>query len=199
MSNKDIVIATTNAGKLEEIRYIMQNTSYNILSLDDAGINIDIIEDGKTFEKNAMKKAITIRDICGKTVLSDDSGLVIDYLNGEPGVDTAIYLGENASYDTRFKDILYRMRLAHGSERLASFVCVIVIALTDGSHTVVRGEVKGLISELALGENGHGYDPIFFIPEHNKTFAQMDIKLKNSISHRGVALELAKEKLLKIL
>ena len=195
MHKKDLVLATTNKNKLEEIRHVMAGLPYRLLSLSDLNIDIEIVEDGETFEANATKKAATIRDICGLTTIADDSGLVIDHLNGEPGVDSALYLGVNASYQERFDHILSSMADVHGAGRSARFVCVMAIAPVGGEVELVRAEVEGLIFNEPRGSMGHGYDPIFYFPKLNKTFAELSMEEKNEHSHRGLAMAMALQKL----
>ena len=191
--NRQLVAATTNPGKLREIRELLGGSPYDILSLADIGFSQDIAEDGKTFEENAIKKARTIYEYCGKITIADDSGLMIEHLNGEPGVDSALYMGVDTPYPVRFTHILERLAGIEGSGRAACFVCVVAIASSKGIETV-RGECAGLIAKAPLGA-GFGYDPIFYLPSQKKTFGEMSIQEKNAISHRGIALRLTKERL----
>jgi len=194
----DIVFATRNAGKIKEIRHFFADSMYNILSLDDIGVDINVIEDGTTFEENAAKKAREICDTCGKIVLADDSGLMIDALGGEPGVDSANFLGADTPYPVRNAKILDMLADVLEDGRTARFVCVIAIARPGYDIITERAEMHGTIAYVAAGGDGFGYDPIFYIPQYGKTTAQMDLAQKNEISHRGQALRLAKDRLDKL-
>jgi len=189
-----IVFATKNEGKIKEIQSIMGD-KYNIISMKEAGINIDIIEDGTTFEENAVKKASETMKICNCIVLADDSGLEIDFLNKEPGIYSSRYMGENTPYSIKNKKIIEIMKDVPYEKRTARFVSVIAAAFPDGKIITTTGVLEGIISYEISGENGFGYDPIFFVPEYNKTTAQMSMQEKNNISHRGKALKSMKIKL----
>lgn len=190
-----IVFATGNENKLREIRQIMKDLKVDIISMKEAGIDIDIEETGTSFEQNALIKVRAIWEITGGIVMADDSGLVIDYLNGEPGVYSARYMGENTSYTEKNRKILERMADAKGEERSARFVAAIACILPDGKEIVAQETMEGLIAEEIAGENGFGYDPILYLPEYLCTSAQLSNEEKNSISHRGKALRLMREKL----
>ncbi len=190
-----IVFATGNENKLREIRQIMKDLKVDIISMKEAGIDIDIEETGTSFEQNALIKARAIWEIIGGIVMADDSGLIIDYLNGEPGIYSARYMGENTSYTEKNKKILERMADAKGEERSARFVAAIACILPDGKEITVQETMEGLIAEEIAGENGFGYDPILYLPEYLCTSAQLSNEEKNSISHRGKALRLMREKL----
>ena len=164
-----------------------------VLSLKEAGIEADIVEDGKTFEENALIKARTIRDLTGYMVLADDSGLEVDALNKEPGIYSARYMGEDTSYDIKNKNIIERLDGLAGDERSARFVCVIAAAFPDGTEETRRGTIEGQIGFEIAGENGFGYDPIFYIPEFGCTTAELSPEQKNEVSHRGKALRKMKE------
>lgn len=192
---KKIIFATKNKGKMKEIRKIMEDMDIEILSMEEADINIDVVEDGKTFEENALKKATQIRDVCGHIVLSDDSGLEIDYLEKAPGVYSARYMGENTPYEIKNKKILELLSRVEEEQRTARFISVIAAAFPDGSTMTTVGTIEGRIAWEAKGENGFGYDPIFYVPEYGTTTADMPLELKNKISHRGQALIKMKEKL----
>lgn len=194
---KKIVFATSNEGKMKEIRMILADLSVEVLSLKEAGISADIVEDGKTFEENAIIKAQTISKVTDAIVLADDSGLEVDYINKEPGVYSARYMGEDTSYSIKNQSIIDRLKDAKDNERSARFVCVIAAAFPDGRVITTRGTIEGLIAYEEKGENGFGYDPILYIPEYNQTTAEMSAELKNKISHRGKALELMKKELIK--
>ena len=188
-----IIFATSNAGKMKEIREILKDLDVEILSMKEAGIDVDIVEDGKTFEENALIKARTIRDMAGCIVLADDSGLEVDALNKEPGIYSARYMGEDTSYDLKNANIIERLSGLTGNERSARFVCVIAAAFPDGTAETRRATIEGQIANAPAGENGFGYDPIFYVPEYKCTTAQLTAEQKNEISHRGKALRAMKE------
>lgn len=190
---KRIIFATGNEHKMIEIRSIIGNLGYEILSMKEAGIDVDIVEDGNTFEENAMIKAKALMELTGDIVLADDSGLVIDYLNGEPGIYSARYLGEDTSYDVKNSIILERLEGVPDDKRTARFVCAIAAAFPNGQTYVKCGTIEGIIGHEIKGENGFGYDPIFFLPERGCTTAQLTDDEKNAISHRGKALRLMAE------
>ena len=194
-----IVFATKNQGKLKEIRAIMANAPYEVISMSEAGLDIDVVEDGDTFEANALKKAVEIAQACGKIVLSDDSGLEIDYLDKAPGVLSARYMGEDTAYSVKNAAILEQLTNVPEDKRTARFVSVIAAAIptANGMETLTaRGTIEGIIGHEIKGENGFGYDPIFFVPEHGMTTAEMPSELKNAISHRGKALRAMRDLLL---
>ncbi len=188
-----IVFATSNAGKMREIREILKDLNVEILSMKEAGIDVDIVEDGKTFEENALIKARTIRDLTDLLVLADDSGLEVDALNKEPGIYSARYMGEDTPYDLKNANIIERLSGLKGEERSARFVCVIAAAFPDGTEETRRGTIEGQIAYAPAGENGFGYDPVFYVPEYKCTTAQLPSEQKNEISHRGKALRAMKE------
>ena len=206
---KQIIFATGNAGKMKEIREILNGTGWNVLSLKDAGIDAEIEENGTTFEENAKIKAEGIRNWCLENgipgcsgisakeiiVLADDSGLEIDWLGGEPGIYSARYMGEDTSYDIKNQTLLDRLEGVPDEKRTARFVCAIAAALPDGSTEVVRGTMEGRIGYEIAGENGFGYDPIFYLPEYQCYSAELSLEEKNKLSHRGKALRLMKERL----
>ena len=188
-----LIFATSNQGKMKEIREILTDLNVEVLSLKEAGIEADIVEDGKTFEENALIKARAIRELTGCMVLADDSGLEVDALNKEPGIYSARYMGEDTSYDIKNKNIIDRLNGLTGNERSARFVCVIAAAFPDGSEETRRGTIEGQIGFEIAGENGFGYDPIFYVPEFGCTTAELSSEDKNAISHRGKALRAMKE------
>jgi len=188
MKMEQIIFATKNENKLKEIREIMEGTPFEIISMTDAGITTDVIEDGVTFEENAVKKATEIAKLSGKLTLSDDSGLEIDFLGKLPGVDSANYMGRETPYTTRNAHILQLMKHVPEEQRTARFVCVIAAANPNGKVITTRAAIEGTIAHKISGNDGFGYDPIFYVPEYNKTTAEMPPKLKNEISHRGKAL-----------
>lgn len=193
-----IVFATGNEGKMKEIRLILADLGLEILSMKEAGVDLDIVEDGKSFEENAAIKARAVWEKTGGIVLADDSGLVIDYLDGEPGIYSARYLGEDTSYEYKNRVILERMEKAQGEERSARFVSAIAAVLPDGRMLGTLGVVEGLIVGEPAGDGGFGYDPIFYLPEFGMTSAEIPIELKNEISHRGKALVAMKDKIRKV-
>lgn len=193
-----IVFATGNQGKMREIKLILADLGMEILSMKEAGADVDIVEDGATFGENAEIKAKAVWKKTGGIVLADDSGLVVDYLNGEPGIYSARYLGEDTSYEVKNQIIIDRVKAAKGSERSARFVCAIAAVLPDGSVFHTEAAMEGQIAEKPAGAGGFGYDPILYIPEFGVTSAELTIEQKNKISHRGKALELMKEELKKL-
>jgi len=194
----DIIAATRNVGKLKEIKEYFKGTKFNILSLDDVNIDTEVVEDGGSFEANAGKKASEISRVSGKMVLADDSGLMIDALNGEPGVDSAYYLGEHTPYYIRCAKILEMMTDIAYDKRSASFVCVMAIARPNKDNIYVKGVLDGKIAAEAQGSNGFGYDPIFVPAGYDVTMAGLNVSQKNKISHRGKALKLVIEQLEKL-
>jgi XTP/dITP diphosphohydrolase len=194
MSNK-IIFATTNEGKMKEIRMILADLGMEILSLKDLDINIDIEENGKTFEENAIIKAKAICELTGEMVLADDSGLEVDYMDKAPGVYSARYLGEDTPYSVKNQTIIDNLKDAKDEERSARFVCAIAAAFPDGRVLTTEATIEGYIGYEERGTNGFGYDPLLYVPEYDMTTGQMDSAMKNKISHRGKALELMKEKL----
>lgn len=192
---KQIVFATGNEGKMREIRAILSDLECEILSVKEAGISVDIIEDGSTFEENALIKAKTVAEYTDAIVLADDSGLEIDCLNKEPGIYSARYMGEGTSYRVKNLNLIERLEGVPDEQRTARFVCAIAATFPDGTSDVVRGTIEGRIGYGERGEGGFGYDPIFYVPEYGKTTAELSAQEKNEISHRGKALRLMKEKI----
>ena len=188
-----MIFATGNENKMKEIREILGALPLEILSMKEAGVSADIVEDGKTFEENALIKARAICKLAGEMVLADDSGLEIDYLNKEPGIYSARYMGEDTSYHIKNKSLIDRLEGVPDEKRTARFVCAIAAVFPDGKELVVRGTVEGIIGYEEKGEKGFGYDPIFYLPERGCTTAELPPEEKNSISHRGNALRLMKE------
>ncbi len=190
---RKIIFATSNEGKMKEIREILSDVEIELLSLKDVGLNPDIEENGKTFEENAIIKARAILERTHEIVLSDDSGLEVDYLDKAPGVYSARFMGEDTSYDIKNQYIIDQLATAANEERSARFVCVIACAFPNGDVITRRATIEGMIAKQLVGTNGFGYDPIFFVPEYGCTTAQMPSELKNEISHRGKALRAMKE------
>ncbi|MCI8801320.1 MAG: XTP/dITP diphosphatase [Lachnospiraceae bacterium] len=197
MEKEKLIFATGNAGKMKEIRMILEDTGYEVLSMKEAGIRTYIEENGKTYEENALIKARAVAAAAGELVLADDSGLEIDYLNREPGVYSARYLGEDTPYSVKNADLIRRLEGVPEEERTARFVCAIAAVLPDGQELTVRATVEGRIGYEERGQNGFGYDPIFYLPETGKSTAELTEEEKNVISHRGKALRLMKEELRK--
>ena len=192
---KKIIFATGNENKMVEIRQILSDLGMEILSQKEAGIQADPEENGTTFEENALIKARAVRSIAAgmeenkdAVILADDSGLEIDHLNKEPGIYSARYMGTDTSYDIKNNALLERLEGVPDEERTARFVCAIAAAFPDGTEEVVRGTMEGRIGHEIAGENGFGYDPIFFLPEYGCTSAQLSPEKKNSLSHRGEGL-----------
>lgn len=194
-----IVVATGNENKVREMRQILDPLGMEIISMKEAGIDVDIVEDGENFEDNALIKARAVAKYVKGIVLADDSGLEIDALDGAPGVKSSRYLGENTPYDIKNKEILIRLSGLPDEERGARFVCAIAAVLPDGRELVVRRTFEGMIAKKEAGEGGFGYDPIFYLPERECTSAQLSSEEKNEISHRGQALRAMKEELEKVL
>ncbi len=194
-----IIFATGNAGKMREIRMIMADLGLEILSMKEAGLSVDIEENGLTFEENALIKAKGIAALCQDIVLADDSGLEIDALNKEPGVYSARYMGENTSYHIKNKNLIERLEGVPEEQRTARFVCAIAAVLPDGRILETRAAMEGRIGYEERGENGFGYDPIFMLPEYGKSTAELSPEEKNQLSHRGKALRFMKEKLKEVL
>ncbi len=195
---KRILFATGNEHKMVEIREILADLGVSIVSLKEAGIDVDVEENGTTFEENAMIKAKEIAKLVENTiVLADDSGLEIDYLNKEPGIYSARYAGVDTSYDIKNQMLLDRLAGVADEERTARFVCAIAAVFPDGSSEVLRGTVEGIIGHESRGENGFGYDPIFYLPELGMSTSEMSPEEKNKLSHRGNALQAMKPFILK--
>ena len=190
---RKVIFATSNEGKMKEVRAILEDLGMEVLSMKEAGISVDVVEDGTTFEENAVIKATEIQKVCGEIVLADDSGLEVDYLNKEPGIYSARYMGEDTSYKIKNQSLIDRLDGVEDEKRTARFVCAIAAAFPDGSVEVTRGTIEGQIGYEEKGENGFGYDPIFYVPEYGCTTAQLSPEQKNEVSHRGKALRLMKE------
>lgn len=192
---KKIIFATGNQDKMREIREILKDLDANIVSLKEAGIKLDVEENGTTFEENAVIKAKAAAKMTDAIVLADDSGLEIDYLNKEPGVYSARYLGEDTSYDVKNQTLLDRLSGVPKESRTARFVCAVAAVFPDGEIIVKRGMIEGYIGEKSEGENGFGYDPIFYVEKYNCSTAALSREQKNAISHRGNALRAVKAEL----
>ncbi len=193
----NVVFATNNQHKLVEVRSILEPLGYEVLSLKDVNIEVDPEEIGETFEENALIKAREIKKLVDMPVISDDSGFEVEYLDNKPGVFSARYLGVDTSYDIKNNHIISELEKANDDERVARFVSVIAYIDNEGNENCFRGEVVGEVSRKPQGSNGFGYDPIFLLKEANKTFAELTMEEKNSFSHRGNALKLFREFLLR--
>lgn len=192
---KKIIFATGNEGKMREIRKILSGADARIQSMKEAGIHADVVEDGRTFEENAVIKATEIKKLCENDVivLADDSGLEVDYLNKEPGIYSARYAGEDTPYSVKNQMILDRLEGVPKEKRTARFVCVVAAAFPNGTVKTARGTMEGYIGYEARGNGGFGYDPIFYVSEYECTTAELSMEQKNALSHRGKALrEIAK-------
>lgn len=192
-----IVFATGNAGKIKEIRMIMEDTRMEVISMKDAGIRVDIEENGQSYEENALIKARAVAAFTKDIVMADDSGLEIDYLNKEPGIYSARYLGEDTPYSVKNANLINRLEGVPDEERTARFVCAIAAVLPDGRELTTLATIEGRIGYEEKGANGFGYDPIFYVPQFDKTTAELTEEEKNQVSHRGKALQLMKEELKK--
>lgn len=190
---KSIILASNNKDKVKEVKEILKG--YDIISMKEAGIDVDIEENGTTFEENALIKARAIMKLTGQITMADDSGLEIDYLNKAPGVYSARFMGHDTSYDIKNKALIQKLEGVKGSDRSGRFVCAIAVCFPDGREIVKRGTLEGLIAEEIKGDNGFGYDPIVYLPEYGKTSGELAPEEKNKISHRGKALALIKEEL----
>ena len=191
-----LILATSNKDKAREIAEILSDTPFVVTTMKEEGYDPDIVEDGKTFEENALIKARTVHALAeGAYVMADDSGLCIDALDGAPGIYSARFCGENSTYPEKFAKIFEMLKDVPEENRTAKFVCSIAVVRPDGSEFTVRGEVCGVLHEKPMGDGGFGYDPIFYVPEFGMTTAQMTKEQKNSISHRGKASRAMAEKL----
>lgn len=188
-----IVFATTNEGKVKEIKEILAGFPIEVVSMKEMNITADIEENGATFEENSLIKAREVSKLTGLPAMADDSGLEVDYLNGEPGIYSARYLGRGTDYNYKNNYIIEKLKNAKDEERSARFVCVISLVLPDGREFIKKGVMEGRIAYEIKGENGFGYDPVFYLPEYGMTSAELSGEEKNKISHRGKALRAMKE------
>ena len=197
MKPKRIVFATGNKDKMKEIRMIMGDLNLPILSMKEAGVKKEIIEDGTTFQENALIKAKAIAELLpDDIVMADDSGLEIDYLNKEPGIYSARYMGEHTYYDIKNNHILERLKGVPKEQRTARFVCAVAAVFPGGKSIVVNGTMEGRIADHIAGENGFGYDPIFWLDDYGCTSAEISPEEKNSLSHRGKALRAVRQQIM---
>lgn len=188
----NIIIASNNKGKIKEFKKILEPLGYNVFSQSEAGVNIEVEETGTTFEENAKLKARAIYNLKHTAVLADDSGIVVDYLNGEPGIYSARYMGLQTDEERR-RCVLYKMKDAKKEDRTARYVCCICYIEENGKENIVNGIWEGIVADKEYGENGFGYDPIFMPNGSDKTVAQMLPEEKNTISHRTMAIQKLKE------
>jgi XTP/dITP diphosphohydrolase len=196
--NKKLLLATSNKGKAREYRALLRGVPYEITTMAEQGFTMDIEETGASFEENARLKATSLAAASGLLSLADDSGLEVDALGGEPGVRSNRYAGEDASDEDKYLFLLDKLKDVPDEKRTARFRCVIAIVAPDGKVELCYGECRGIITNEPKGENGFGYDPVFFIPELGKTMAELKPEEKNRISHRARAAEKAREELMKI-
>jgi XTP/dITP diphosphohydrolase len=192
---KKVIVASNNQGKIKEIKEILKDFPLEVISLKEANIKVDVVEDGKTFMENAYKKAYEIYKITGEMVLSDDSGLMVDVLNEAPGVFSARFAGEHGNDKKNNEKILELLKDKKEEDRKAKFVAAIVFIINENKVVQVQGECNGYIIDEERGDDGFGYDPLFYIPDLKKTFAEISSSEKNAISHRGRALSILKDKL----
>ena len=190
-----IIFASNNEGKIKEVKQICSDMNVEIISMKEAGIELDIEENGTTFEENALIKAEAIMKVTGQVTIADDSGLEVDYLGGEPGVYSARYMGHDTPYDIKNQAIIDRLKGVEEKDRTARFVCAMAAVFPDGRHFTTRGTMEGVIGYEIKGNNGFGYDPIVYLPQYQKTSAELSPEEKNKISHRGEALEKLKNQL----
>ena len=183
-----IIFATGNAGKMVEVREILAGVDAEVLSMKEAGIKADIVEDGSTFEENALIKARAIHAQCGCLVLADDSGLEVDAMDKAPGIYSARFMGEDTSYEIKNQAIIDRLAGLEGSARSARFRCVIAAVFPDGTEAVTEGTIEGEIAHAPSGSGGFGYDPIFYLPQFGCSSAELEPEKKNELSHRGEGL-----------
>lgn len=183
-----LIVATKNKGKIAEFKKVLSNMPFDVVTMGDRGIDIDVVEDGVTFEENSLKKAIEICRASKTIVIADDSGLEVDFLNGAPGIYSARFGGPEATDKDRNEKLLNMLKDVPFEKRTARFVCAIAIAFPDGKSFVVRDQCEGFINFECKGNNGFGYDPLFFVQQYGKTMAELDMDIKNQISHRAKAL-----------
>jgi len=202
MTSRTIVFATGNAGKMREIKAILADLDYMVISMKEANLSPEIDENGSSYEENALIKARTVSETLKNTeyadaiVMSDDSGFEVDYLDKAPGIYSARFMGEDTSYEIKNRAICDKLTGVPDEQRTARFVCAIAIVFPDGREEIARADYEGLVAHEPAGTNGFGYDPIFFVPEYGKTDAELPPEVKNEISHRAMALRAAKKFLL---
>lgn len=190
-----LVVATKNRGKIIEIKEVLKDLPFEVLSMEDIGITIDVVEDGKTFEENSLKKAVEICKVSNTIVIADDSGIEVDYLDKAPGIYSARFGGTDANDTDRNNKLLNMLKEVPFEKRTARYVCAIAVAFPDGRTFVVEDTCEGYVGFACKGNNGFGYDPLFYISEYDMTMAEISSEIKNKISHRGKALEKMAKKL----
>ena len=190
-----IIFATGNQHKMEEIREILSGLEIEVVSMKEAGVSVSVVEDGDAFYKNALIKARAVCEASGEITMADDSGLVVDALNGEPGVYSARWMGEDTSYRVKNAEIIRRLTGVPEEKRSARFVCAIACVFPDGRELVEEAVYEGIIGYEERGDNGFGYDPIFYVPEKGRYSAELSPQEKNAISHRGKALRAMRKRL----
>lgn len=191
-----LIIATNNAGKVKEIKEILSGLFQNIVSLKDEGLKIDVVEDGASFQENAVKKASSVARITNNYTLADDSGICVDHLNGEPGIYSARFAGEKATDAQNNEKLIELLKGLPMERRRAHYACVMALSDPQGNTVTAYGEVEGYIAYEPKGKNGFGYDPYFYLPQYAQTMAELPPEIKNTLSHRFQALQALKEKLL---
>jgi XTP/dITP diphosphohydrolase len=187
-----LLLATTNKGKIREYKDLLRGIPFNLVTLTDEGITFEVAETGSTYGENARLKAVALAKESGLLTLADDSGLEVDALGGEPGVRSARYAGAHASDADRNSYLLANLKNVPEKQRTARFVCVIAIAEPEGKVTLFEGECRGVITNAPRGNQGHGYDPVFYVLELGKTMAELTLEEKNKVSHRARAAEKAR-------
>lgn len=196
---KEIVLASSNKGKVHEVEMMMADVGIRVIPLSETGFTEEIEENGTTFEENAIIKAETVARALGMPALADDSGLEIDCLNKAPGIYSARYMGHDTPYSVKNQMILDKLKDVREEERTARFVCAMALAVPGEETITTRATMEGRIAYEIKGENGFGYDPIFYLPQYNMSSAQISPEQKNEISHRGKALRMMKEKIRRLL
>ncbi len=189
MSNKNLIIASSNQGKVKEIRDLLSGIGFNVMSMTEAGVDISIVEDQPDFAGNSFKKASQISRLTGEIVLADDSGLEVEALGGKPGVLSARFAGENATDEQNNKKLLALLEQVPENRRTARFKCVVTLYYPDGTYLQTEGVCPGKIGFYPIGEGGFGYDPLFILDGYNKTMAELTLEEKNEVSHRAIALK----------
>ena len=197
---RKLILSTGNKNKVEEIKDILKDLAIKVLSKDEVGINnLHVVEDGSTLEENAIKKAKALKDKVDGMVMADDTGLFVDYLNGEPGINSARYSGEEGNDEKNIEKLLGKLEGVPMEKRRATFKTVIALITEDNRTITVQGECKGYIGFEKKGQSGFGYDPLFIVEGYGRTFAELGEVIKNKISHRAKALENLRKEIVNIL
>ena len=194
-----LILASNNEGKIKEFSQILSEIGIEVVSLKQIGLDVEVIEDKETFIENAIKKATEVCKICGQPVLADDSGLAVDYLNGAPGVYSARYSCPEPTPEKNRIKLLEELKDVPYEQRTARFICMLALVFPDGRLMTSRGECEGLITEEQIGESGFGFDPLFYYPPLDKTFAELNPYEKNEVSHRGQAIKNLRDELKKMI